>query len=100
MNRNLSWEGSMEDAALIEAIEAGEAADAHRVTQLFARQAELAGNLSLYVEMGDRPGWETARAELREVEDEIFVLTGKRPPYWTGWGILFASTGSVGEKED
>lgn len=67
---------------------------------LFGKRAELVGELGLLAEEGNKSGWESCRQELREVEDQIFHLTGLRPPYGTGWGTIFAETGYLGERED
>ena len=38
-------------------------------------------------EVGDKEGWERAKDECKVIENEIFALTGRRPPYASGWGV-------------
>ena len=39
-----------------------------------------------YLEEAPEEEFKVARAEVKRIEDEIFALTGRRPPYSTGFG--------------
>ncbi len=64
-----------------------------RLVTLHQERAVLIGDMELAADVGDRAIWEKARGDLRRVEDEIFALSGLRPPYGTGWGGLSAELG-------
>ena len=53
--------------------------------------------MGLFAETGDRAGWEAARDRAQKLEDEIFVLTGKRPPYGMDFGRLVGEVIALGE---
>lgn len=62
--------------------------DNELITKLCQERVELGEALEFAAEIGDKIKWQQIKAEMKQIEDQIFNLTGQRPPYCGGWGSM------------